>query len=283
MSKNLSTLAVKKFEAEVHHEFTGMASKDYKELARLRYIEAKKTQFPVFGYNKMAPHIKGAQIAAANGARTAVEVELSRFSISDFTDIFDDKEVNFSERQEFVKSIAKSFRNQGMQVLIDALTAGTAVETIAKNVTGSNDNFNVTMVREAARALDEQGAPSDGRIILAPAACVHALAREPEVASSDYMNRKIYETGRIEGFYGFDIVSVGNMPEGGIPLSGTDATFFAYQKDAVGLAVGVDQEITIDWENTYGMWSVSGFLSAGAKVIDGNGLVKIVADTAIKA
>lgn len=280
MSKNLSALAVKQFEAEVHHEFTGVAATDYTELARTRFIKANKTQFPVFGYSTMKPHVKGTQIPAANGTRTPVEVTLNRYAIMDTTDIFDNAEVNFSERQEFVKSIAKSFKNTGMQVLIDALVAGTATATIPSNQSGTDDNFNVAQVREAARILDANGVPNDGRrILMVSASMMHALTREPAVTSSDFVNKQVYNTGTLPDFYGFKIVMIPTMAEGGLPVSGNYTTGFAYHPDAVGLAVGVNQEVTIDWENTYGMWSVAGFLSAGAAVIDSKGFVKITSKT----
>lgn len=276
MSKNLSNLAVKQFEAEVHHAFTAVANESYQMLARTRFIKANKTQFPVFGYSTMRPHVKGVPIAPANGARTPIEVSLSRFAIMDVTDIFDNAEVNFSEREEFTKSMANSFKNQGMQVLIDALNAGTAQKTIPSNVSGTADNLTIAALRAAATALDEKGVPNDGgRILLCPASSMHALTREPEATSSDFVNKQVMNKGALPDLYGFKIIPIGTMEEGGLPTSGTDATCFAYHIRAVGLAVGVNQEVTVDWENTYGMWSVAGFLSAGASVIDSNGFVKI--------
>jgi hypothetical protein len=280
MSKNLSNLAVKQFEAEVHHEFTAVASTAYTELARTRFIKAQKTQFPVFGYSAMRPHVKGVMIPPANGARTPVEVTLSRYAISDTTDIFDDAEVNFSERQEFVKSMAKSFKNQGLQVLIDALAAGTPTDTVANNISGAADNLTVAAVRKAAELLDANGVPNDGkRVLLVPSSAMHALTREPEVTSSDFVNKQVYNTGMLPDFYGFKIISIGSMIEGGLPTNGNDTICMAYHTDALGLAIGVNQQVTIDWENMYGMWSVSGFLSAGAALIDGKGFVKVAAKT----
>lgn len=281
MSKNLSNLAVKQFEAEVHHEFTAVANTSYQDLARVRFIKANKTQFPVFGYSKMRPHVKGVPIPPANGARTPVEVELSRFAIMDTTDIFDNAEVNFSERQEFVKSMADSFKNQGMQVLIDALAAATPSTTVPNNVSGAADNLTVAALRAAATELDENGVPNDGgRILLCPASAMHSLTREPEAASTDFVSKQVMNNGMLPDLYGFKIVPIGNMEEGGLPVNGDDATCFAFHKRAVGLAIGVNQEVTVDWENTYGMWSVAGFLSAGAKVIDTKGLVAITVKVA---
>lgn len=281
MSKFLSNLAVKQFEAEVHHEFTGTASVNFKELARTRFIKAKSTQFPVFGYSPMKPHVKGTQLPAANGSRTPVEVTLQRFGILDTTDIFDNSEVNFSERQEFVKSIAKSFANTGMQVLIDALNAGTATATVPTNVSGTADNMTVAAMRKAAELLDANGVPNDGkRVFLMTPSMMHALTREPQVTSTEFVNKQVYNSGKLPDFYGFKIVVVPTMPEGGLPFDGTNTTGFAYHTDAVGLAVGVNQEVTIDWENDYGAWSVAGWLSAGAAVIDSKGFVKVLAKTA---
>lgn len=280
MSKNLSNLVTKQFEAEVHHEFQAVAATGYQELARTRFIKGNKTQFPVFGYTKMQPHIKGSQIAAANGARTPVEVELSRFAIMDTTDIFDNAEVNFSERQEFVKSIANSFKNQGMQVLIDALNASTAAGTIASNISGTDDNLTVAAIRATATLMDRKGVPNDGgRVILVPASAMHSLTREPQVTSSDFVSKQVYNTGMLPDFYGFKIIPIGDMDEGGLPVSGNYTTCMAFHKRAVGLAINVNQEVTIDWENTYGMWSVAGFLSVGAKVIDTDGFVKVTVKT----
>lgn len=280
MSKFLSNLEVKKFETEVHHQFRTVAG-DIKELARTRMIDGKKTQFPVFGYSKMQQHVRGQQIKPANGSRTPVEVAVTAYDIGDYTDIFDDANVNFSERQEFVKTIADAMKNQSLQILIDALNASSTTKTIADTISGSASNMTVDAVIEAGKLLDDDGVPNDGgRILKLSSSGVHSLLKDPKVTSMDYVTRQALMTGRLDDFYGFKVRMIGaNMKEGGLPVpSSNHRTSFAYHKNAVGVAINVNQKIDVQWHNDYGEWFVAGFLSAGAAAIDDLGIVKITTD-----
>ena len=278
MSKNLSNLEIKKFEAEVHHKFRVVAD-DLNTFGRLRQIQAAKTQFPVFGYSKMQLHVTGQQIKPANGTRTPVEVTLSKYDIGDYTNIFDDANVNFSEKDEFAKVIADAMKNQSFQVAIDALVAAGTTKTVANNISGSAADMTVDAVIAAGKQLDADGVPNDGgRILLLSSSGVASLMEDPKVTSMDYVSRQALMTGKLDNFYGFNVRMVGaNMEEGGLPIDGNnDRKNYAYHKTALGIALNVNSKVDIQWHNDYAAWFVAGYLSVGASAIDTKGIVEII-------
>lgn len=287
MSKKADALAVIQFEKEVHHAFTAKA-KGFQELGRYRSnVEGESVQFPVFGYSMMHEHVIGQPIKAANGARTPKKFNMADWAIGDFTSIFSQKKINFNEQQEFAKVISDAMENRMMQNVIDGLAAATlsADNKIAKDVSGSADNLTVATVRAAANALDKQGVPKEGRVLMCMPNCVHNLTQDVMASSSDFINSRVMKDGVLAEFYGFKIKEIADMPEGGLPNAATntggvtDRKIYAFHKDAIGIATGVWSDADAEWQGRYGAWWVSGLLSGVAGVIDEKGVVEItVAD-----
>lgn len=287
MSKTVDNLAVIQFEKEVHHAFTAKA-KGFQELGRYRSnVEGESVQFPVFGYSMMHEHVIGQPIKAANGSRTPKKFNMAEWAIGDYTSIFSQQKINFSEQQEFAKVIADAMENRMMQNVIDGFAGATlsSDNQIAKDVSGSADNLTVAAVRAAANALDKAGAPKEGRVLMCMPNSIHNLTQDVMASSSDFVNSRVLQDGALAEFYGFKICEVPDLQEGGMPNATTstngvtDRKIYAFHKDAIGIATGVWQDADASWESRYGAWFVSGLLSGVAGVIDEKGVVEItVAD-----
>jgi len=72
---------------------------------------------------------------------------------------------------------------------------------------------------------------------------------------------------------------IGDRNEGGLPVpSANHRTNFAFQKMAIGLAMNMEPEITIDWAPTHGAHIITGWLSAGSVLVQNSGVVQITTD-----
>lgn len=276
MSYDLSAQQVTQFESEVHHEFRTVAD-SFEDLARVRRVTgAGKVSFPIFGYNKMNPHQAGQLIAPAQGARTKVELTLTSWALGDWTDIFMGSEVNFDEKNEFIKVIADAFKNASAQRIIDALAASGTTKTVATTISGAADDMTVDAVIESARLLDKDGVPNDGkRILMLSASGVHNLLKDPRVTSMDFVQKQALMSGKLDNFYGYKVRMFGDMAEGGLPKASTTRKSYAYHQSAVGYGANVTQKIDVQYYNTHGAHFVSGLQSCAAKVLDAKGVVEI--------
>ena len=275
----LDTLEVKQFEAEVHQVFQEEGN-DLGEACRMRNIEGNKTQFPVLGKLQMSKRIVGTPLITSNQTATAVEVVTTKYSVSQYTDIFLESEVNFDAKQEAAKSVAMAMGRQVDQVIIDALDASSTSKTVGDSLGGSADDLILAQITSAAKELDKDGVRGDRYFIVHPSGMHHFLESEPKGTSIDYVAQKNLLDGKMsDPYYGFRFIMIGDRDEGGLPVpTSNHRTNFAYSKNALGCAVGMDQTVEINYVPTMGAHLVTGFLSIGSKSIDDTGIVKVTTD-----
>lgn len=280
MSKNAPNTAVTQFESTVHHKFTAKAS-GFQMLGRYKSnVVGDKVSWPVLGYSMMHEHVVGQPITPANGSRAPVEATLKNWAIGDWTSIFDQQVINYNDMQESASIFADAMQNRMIQIIIDALAAETipAANKVAIDISGADANLTVAANRKAAEILDNMGVPEEDRVLMAAPSGIHNMTKDPAATSSDFVTKVVMETGKLPGFYGFNYKKVPDLKEGGMPGKGTsERKYYAYGKNAMGIATGVWKDAQAEYQGLYGAWWVHGLLSAIAKVIDVNGVVEITA------
>jgi hypothetical protein len=80
---------------------------------------------------------------------------------------------------------------------------------------------------------------------------------------------------------GFKFKKIGTRTEGGLPGAASGRVAFAYQKSAIGLAIGLDMKTTIDWVAQKTSWLANGIFKAGAVAREPQGIVKIQYDEGV--
>jgi len=279
MSINLDQVLVKKFEMEAIQAFQDSGT-GLRNTVRLRDAKgAQKVQFQVLG--KMNAQERGAihtDIPLQDVSHTPKTATVSDFVASEMTDIFLNNQVGFDERQELVQAITSSMNRRLNQIIIDAIDAAAITKTVPDNISGSADNMTVAAVAKAAELLGSD-VPDDNRHLLMHDSGFYHFIQEDKVANSDFNHNKALAEGRAPNYLGFDIHKMGDRAEGGLPVpTSNHRTNYAWQKLAIGLAVNMEPKITIDWEPSKGAHRVTGYLSAGATVIQEDGVVEITTD-----
>lgn len=275
MSNNiLGTLEVKEFEKEVHQSYQEEGN-TLAECTRYRRINGNKTQFPILGTLAAAERIIGTPVVATNQSASAVEITTTKYSVAQWTDIFLQGEVNFDAKQESAKAVAMAAGRKVDQVVIDALETldGSYTNTVGVAIGGSNTNLNVAKLAEAAKQLDINGVPQTDRFGIIHTNSHHSLTQETTVASSDYNSNRVLADGRINDYYGFKFKQIGNLAdEDGLTLASNVRNNFLFQKSAIGLVMGMEINVEIEYHQDYGAHLVTAFFSAGSKVIDELGI-----------
>lgn len=277
MSINLSNVLVKKFENEAIQQFQD--SGKLRNTVRIKDAKgAQQVQFQVLGAVTTQERTAiQTPIPLADATHTPATATVKNYVVSEMTDIFLNNQVGFDERQELVESFGMAMGRRVDQVIIDALAAHSFTKTVAKNISGSNDNLNVAGFVEAARQLGSD-VPDEMRTILCHDDGYYHFLQETDVKDFDINFKKPLADGKLPSYMGFDICKIGDRAEGGLALSTNDRTNYAWQKTAVGLAMNMEPKITIDWEPSYGAHRVSGYLSLGGVVIQDSGVVELTTD-----
>lgn len=289
MSKFLTNAAVIEFDSEVKHAYQGMGKLRNKVTTRSN-VTGESYKFTRMGQglaNQKATQADVTPMDISHSRQTAV---MENWNAPEYTDIFDQAEVNFDEKTELAKTIAKALTRREDQIIIDAMAGGTYSTTPGDDADTGYDiaagaaALTVAKLRDAAMSgLTARNVDDEDRSIAVTAAGVQQLLGDPEVTSSDFNTLKALVSGTLEAttYMGFEFCIIGSRLEGGLPGSASDRKAFAFQKAAVGYAVGIDMKTTIDWVAQKTSWLANGMLKAGAVMRENAGVVRIGYDETV--
>lgn len=278
MATSLSNAAIASFDATVKHA--------YQERGKLRDTVRLKTgvvgsthRFPKLGAGAATRRVPQTDVIPMNLAHTNATVTLEDWNAAEYTDVFNDAKVNFSEREELAMSIAAAIQRREDQLIIDALEATATSLTVASSIGGANTDLNVSKLRRASRLLGDNSVGEDEDLTYVGSYIGReSLLSETETTSSDFNTIKALVNGDINSFMGFSFKWIASRAEGGLDLTSGDRSTFAYAKSAVGHAIGMDQRMEVNYIPQKTAWLANMLFSANAVEIDAGGVVDITCD-----
>ncbi len=264
MSQALSTVAKEEFDSEVKHAYQGQKTLRGSVTVRNNVI-GDKYDFRVMGKGVATQRTgSSADVVPMNityGLKVATLVD---YEAPEYTDVYDQKTVNFDEVKELAQTIAKAMGRRDDQSIIDALATSTTT-------TATYATLNLAAITEAGQKLNEVEAPMEGRYFVTDEIGLNDILNDSTITSSDYNSVRLLMSGEIDSFLGFKWEIIGSgRAEGG--LGGTS---YAYQKNAIGHAVGIDMKTKVDYVPHKASWLSMGLWKAGSVAIDVEGIVKI--------
>ena len=273
MAINVSTAFVDLFDSEVKQAY--QAESVLRGTMRTRTGVAGNTvKFPTIGKGVATLRVPQTDVTPLNVAYGQVTATMEDYIAAEYSDIFQQSHINFDERSELVQVVSKSIARRMDQIMIDALNAATGTSTVATTIGSAGTNMNIEKLRATAKAMNEKNVPSEGRNLLMHASQLDALLGETEITSQDFASVKALVQGEINTFMGFNILTMGDRDEGGIPKPST-RTCFAWHKDSMGYAESMAQKTEVNYVPEKTSFLVSSMFSAGSVSIDGEGIVKI--------
>ena len=274
MAQNVTTAFVDLFDSEVKQAY--QAESLLRGTMRTRSGVAGNTvKFPTIGKGVATLRVPQTDVTPLNVTYGQVTATMQDFIAAEYSDIFQQSHINFDERSELVQVVSKSIARRMDQIMIDALNAAGGTSTVATTVgPGGNTDMNIEKLRATAKALNEKNVPSEGRHLLMHATQLDALLGETEVTSQDFASVKALVQGEINSFMGFNILTMGDRDEGGVPKPST-RTCFAWHTDSMGYAESMAQKTEVNYVPEKTSFLVSSMFSAGSVAIDGEGIVKI--------
>jgi hypothetical protein len=275
MAQQISNAFVQLFDAEVKQAY--QAKRMLEGLTRQRNnVEGASIKFPKIGTGSATLRVPQTDVTPMNAGYSQVTCTLQDWNAAEYSDIFQQAKVNFDERRELVQVVSAAIGRRMDQLIIDSLVASSTSLTVANSIGGATTGLNTAKLRRAKALLDKNNVPADGRTLVIHASSLENLLAETAVTSTDFNTVQALVKGDVNSFLGFNFVMLGDRPEGGLPIDGSlDRTCFAFHRDAIGFAVGMDMKSEINYIPEKTSWLVNGMFSAGAINIDDLGIVKI--------
>ena len=272
MAQNVTTAFVDLFDSEVKQAY--QAESLLRGTMRTRTGVAGNTvKFPKIGKGVATIRVPQTDVTPLNVTYAQVTATMSDYIAAEYSDIFQQSHINFDERSELVQVVSKSIARRMDQLCIDAMV-GNAGTTIATSIGGAGTNMNIEKLRATAKAMNVNNVPSEDRYLLMHASQLDALLGEAEITSQDFASVKALVRGEINSFMGFNILTMGDRDEGGVPKPSTRSCF-AWHKDSMGYAESMSQKTEVNYVPEKTSFLVSSMFSAGSVTIDAEGLVQV--------
>ncbi len=271
MSINLSPVAVTEFDSMVKHAFQN-ASLLRDTVTVRNNVVGDTYKFRAMGKGLANQKATSADVDPMDVAHSLITATLQNWNAPEYTDIFDQAEVNFDEKQELATTIAGALGRRLDQLVIDAMDAASPT-AVGVGTTG----LLATDLIDAKVELVKQGVGSGDLYCAINAAGLAGLLADEKTTSADYQAVKALVNGEINTFAGFNVVVIEDRAgnEGGLTIASDVVSAYAYSKEAIGLAVGIDMKTSIDYVPQKTSFLCNGMLKAGAAVRDAAGLVEI--------
>ena len=253
------------------------------------------------GYN-IARQVSSGDTAQPNNTKfNKIQVVLKDYAACDYSSIFDKQKMTFDEQSYLAKSIGGALGRMVDQIILDTINALVPVNSkptvdvpnmaVIKGdgsfptvpvtyVVGDRVAFSLAAVKKARTIMDSNGVPMANRYFVLTPECTEALLNDTTVTNIDYNSVKALVSGEIDTFLGFKFIQIGQRPEGGLPASiyttgAAGSTAFAFHSEAIGIAMGMEPKVQVNYVAQARSWLVDGTLSLGAGAIDKNGIVTI--------
>ena len=287
MARSLTNNAIQQFDAEVKQAYQGTGKLRSSIRVKTGVVGASH-QFPTFGKGLATPRLPQTDVIPMNVQQNNVVATLEDWNAPEYTDIFDQQKVNYSERAELAQTIAMAIGRRQDQLIIDAWGVATPTAVIAKTVGDGGDGgegMNMTKLRRASKIFNDNAVPMGDRHIAWSPTAAEQLLGSTAATSSDFNSVKALVNGELSSFVGFQFHMIETRDEGGLPISGNDRTLYAYHggnRGSTGIAVGIDFRTTVDWIAEKTSWLSNGLFSAGSVVIDPRGLIDMLIDESVE-
>ncbi len=199
-----------------------------------------------------------------------VTATMANYHAGEYIQTLDEIKTNIDMRQTFAEAIGGALARAADQSIVDALDAGTP--TNIKTTSQGANGLNKAALLEVHEALNSLSVPSSDRtLVISPAALTDILTDTTLVSSdSGVITNQALTSGYIPNIFGFRVV-VSNL----LTADSVVRKCYAFHKNSMGLAVGSDVNVNINYVPQKASTLILGEMSMGSAMIDADGVVEI--------
>lgn len=276
MSRFLNAIAVTQFDRSTKHEYQSMGV--LRGCFRTRTgVTGDKATFN--NMSKGKAHKRGApssDVVTMGIGHSYEEANIEDYEAPEYTDLFGKKEVLIDEVNELATTTKGAIGRLRDQIAIDQMVAAPTGDLLGGAIIGdAAAGMSLTTLIKLSELMDDQEIPEEERYLMMTPNGYTGLYNETKVTSSDYSSVQALQRGTLKEFMGFKFKKIGVRAEGGLPLvSAGVQSAYAWHMKAIGEAIGLDVETSVEWSVDKQSWLSMGKFKGGACVADPKGLIR---------
>lgn len=229
-------------------------------------------EFPRLSRGTARLHVPASPRVPMNVTYAKAVATMRGFSAAQYSDDIERTRIAFDERPVLAEVIGLACGRMVDQLLIDALVAALPTATIPDGGSGMAE----AKLRNIVRLFDARAVPRGDRKLVVSAKVYDDIRALNLAVSKDFGETGAARTGVVPQVYGLDVLLIDDArDEGGLPLGGGIRQCFAFDRQALGLAINMESELEINWVPTHAAWLLEKRFAAGATVIDPAGVIRV--------
>ncbi len=270
MSTTITEAFVTEYTEMVHNAYQGQGSKMRHTVRLQPKVKGSKCVFQKVGKGAAGKKTRHGNVPLMNLNHSTVSCTLSDWYAAEYIDKLDEIKERGNEQQVAANAGAWALGRKIDELIIDKLNG--AFNVVAETSTGLTKD----KILQAFGTLNANDVPDDGNrfAIVGPQQWNEMLNIE-EFKSSDYSGEQY---SWLKGTESRTWLGITWMFHTGLPLDGGTRSCFIYHRNAAGLAEGQEIKAFVDWVPEKAAHLVDHMLSAGACLIDSEGVVEIQCD-----
>lgn len=270
MPNTIDQAFITQYDSDVHVAYQQYGSK-FRNTVRLKTIVPGKTcYFQKLGTGVATQKARNGDVVPMNPTHTNVSVTPADWYAPEYVDKLDELKTNIDERMLMARLSAAALGRKIDTMVTDVLDAVTTL-----TISSGSTSLNKWKLLQALEYLNDADVPDDGdRWGALGAQQFEEFVNITQVSSRDYVND-------LNWLRGTPIISWRNVKwfmHSNLPLSSTTRSVFVYHRTAIGLGENKAISTEINYVPPKASYLINSMLSAGAIVIDENGIVKISCD-----
>lgn len=270
MSMSVSNSFVAQYMADVHEAYQQRGSKLRGTVRLQTGVKGATAVFQKSGKGAAGKKTRNGNVPLMNVEHTSVTATLEDWYGADYVDKLDELKTNTDERLVVANAGAYALGRKVDELIVSRLALG--ANTVAEASTG----LTKAKVLEAFARLNSKDVPDDGnRFAVVGAHQWNELLDISEFKSADFAGDRY---PWLKGTESRTWLGITWMFHTGLPLSSGTRRCFLYHRSAVGLAEAQEVKVFTDWVPEKAAHLVDHMLSAGAVLIDEDGVVGIDCD-----
>lgn len=229
-------------------------------------------EFPRVSRGMAKPHVPVTPRVPVGATYAKAVCTLTAWDATEYVDTIDSTRIRFDQQSVLSRVLGNAMGRREDQVIIDPIVANFGTPTIVDGGTGMTD----PKLRQIVRLFDQRAVPRENRFLIVSAKVYDDMRSLPIAQSKDFGNTAAARTGVIPDLYGLQVVMIDDArPEGGLPLNAGIRQCFAYDRDAVGLAIAAQEALRIEWVPHLAAWQMNMRARFGGVVIDPEGVIRV--------
>lgn len=270
MSNTVAQSFVTEYESGVHIAYQQTGSKLRKTIRLQTGVTGEKAVFQKAGKGVAGKKTRHGNVPLMNLDHSTVTATLEDWYAAEYIDKLDMLKTKNDEMK-----IATDAGGYALGRKIDELIISKLAET-SNIIELATSGFTKKKALSLFKAFNEKDVPDDGQRFAALGANQwNEMMNIEEFKNSDYAGEKF---PWLKGTEARTWMGINWMFHNGLPLVGGTRSCFGYHKTAAGLAEGSDVKTMIDWVAEKAAHLADSMLSAGAVLIDENGVIEILCD-----